>query len=191
MASKRGRQCAFAKLSRALRHRSDTGCRRRCYQASSVSLLPAGEGETVVLQGKRHRRLGQMLQGVSREVFPAEQDECPAWEDIKFPANMDGIHPKSLGKAAGIHLGLSPSPPLCRATTSSWPCWTRAQSMPALGEPFGSRSHALPRAAFGLATDPLAARTARCHVEACMNTSATFRRASCGRPHPQSATPPP
>ena len=33
----------------ALPHRCHTGCRCRCYQASSVSLLPAGEGETVVL----------------------------------------------------------------------------------------------------------------------------------------------
>ena len=44
-------------------HRCHTGCRRRCCQAEVVSLLPAGESKTVVLQGERHRHLGLMLQG--------------------------------------------------------------------------------------------------------------------------------
>ena len=49
-----------------------------------------------------------MLQGVPRKVLPAGQNKYPTLEDIQFLADGDGIHPRSLGKAAGIHLGLSP-----------------------------------------------------------------------------------
>ena len=65
-----------------------------------------GKGETVVLQGKGHRHLGQMLQGIPRKILPAGQNKCPARENFKFPADGDGIHPRSLGEAVGIHPGL-------------------------------------------------------------------------------------
>ena len=48
-----------------------------------------------------------MLQGVPRKILPARQNKCPAQENFKFPADRDGIHPRSLGEAAGIHPGLS------------------------------------------------------------------------------------
>ena len=60
-------------------------------------------------QGERHRHLGQMLEGIPRKVLSTGQDECPAREDIKFPADRDGIHLGSLGKAARIHHSLSSS----------------------------------------------------------------------------------
>jgi len=62
-----------------------------------------------VKQGERHRHLGQMLEGIPRKVLSTGQDECPAREDIKFPADRDGIHLGSLGKAARIHHNLSSS----------------------------------------------------------------------------------
>ena len=36
-----------------------------------------------------------MFQGVPRKVLPARQNKCPAREDFKFPADRDGIHPRS------------------------------------------------------------------------------------------------
>ena len=63
----------------------------------------------MVLQGKEHRHLGQMLQGIPRKVLPTRQNKCPARENIQYPADRDGIHPGSLGKAARIHHGLSSS----------------------------------------------------------------------------------
>ena len=46
----------------------------------------------MVLLGKRHRHLGQMLQGVPRKILPVGQNKCPVRENIKFPADGDGIH---------------------------------------------------------------------------------------------------
>ena len=34
-----------------------------------------------------------MLQGVPRKILPAGQNKCPAWENFKFPADRDEIHP--------------------------------------------------------------------------------------------------
>ena len=50
-----------------------------------------------------------MLQGVPRKILPAGQNKCPARENFKFPVDKDGIHPRSLGEAVGIHPGLSSS----------------------------------------------------------------------------------
>ena len=41
-----------------------------------------------------------MIQGVPRKILPAGQNKCPTRENIKFPADRDGIHPRILGEAA-------------------------------------------------------------------------------------------
>ena len=41
-----------------------------------------------------------MLQGIPHKILPAGQNKCPARENFKFPADRDGIHPRSLGEAA-------------------------------------------------------------------------------------------
>ena len=68
-----------------------------------------GKAKQWFYKGKGHRHLGQMLQGVPRKILLAGQNKCPARENIKFLADRDGIHPRSLGEAAGIHPSLSSS----------------------------------------------------------------------------------
>ena len=47
--------------------------------------------------------MGQMFHGVPRQILPVGQKKCPTWENFKFLADRDGIHPKSLGETPRIH----------------------------------------------------------------------------------------
>ena len=53
--------------------------------------------------------MGQMFHGVPRQILPVGQNKCPAWKNIKFLADRDGIHPRSLGEIARIHTRQSSS----------------------------------------------------------------------------------
>ena len=46
---------------------------------------------------------------IKKRTSTPGQNKCPAWEDIKFPADRDGIHPRSLGEIVRIHTHLSSS----------------------------------------------------------------------------------
>ena len=53
--------------------------------------------------------MGQMFCGVPREVFPHGQNQCPEGENFKFLADFNGMYPRGVGEATGLHLGL-PAP---------------------------------------------------------------------------------
>ena len=57
--------------------------------------------------------MGQIFHGIPRKTLLAGQNQCHARENIEFPADRDGTHPESFGKATRIHLSLS----------SSWDGW--------------------------------------------------------------------
>ena len=39
--------------------------------------------------------MGQMFHGVPRQILPVGENKCPVWKNFKFPADRDGIHPRS------------------------------------------------------------------------------------------------
>jgi hypothetical protein len=50
-----------------------------------------------------------MFHDVLHKILPSGQNKCSAWENLKFPANRDGIYPRSLEEVAKIHPELSSS----------------------------------------------------------------------------------
>ena len=83
-----------------MQHNRYEGYRNGDHQTPSVSLLPCGEGETVVLQGPgSYQHVGQVLHNVPREVFPHGQNQCPTGENFKLPVEFNGVHPRGVGEA--------------------------------------------------------------------------------------------
>ena len=81
--SKCGYQFLPIEFHGTMRNRSYMGCHSWCKQTSSVRFLPTGDGEIVVLQGERHRQLGQMLQGLAREYARGMDSNPEAWERLQ------------------------------------------------------------------------------------------------------------
>ena len=93
-----------------MRHYRHQGHRTHEHQALLVSLLPLGEGKTVVLQGTgSYQNVGQMFHGIHLQVLPHGQNQCPEGGNFKFLVDFNGSHPRGVGEVAGLHLGM-PTP---------------------------------------------------------------------------------
>ena len=61
----------------------------------------------MVLQGEGScQHVGKIFCCVPHEFFHHGQNQCREGENFKFLADFNGIHPRGVGEAAGLHPGM-------------------------------------------------------------------------------------